>query len=50
MPVNHAATVVAWPSCGMQRFDTTLTESRNGSSGFRIGENPKSAPTVSGVQ
>src|SRR6187431_2289474 len=49
-PLNQAATVVAWPPCGSHSSDTTVSEFRNGSSGFRIGENSKSAPTVLGVQ
>src|SRR5262245_63489088 len=50
LPVSHAATVGAWPSTGVQSSETTVKESLNDSSGFRIGENSKFVPTVAGAQ
>jgi hypothetical protein len=49
-PVDQAAAVEAWPLIGVHRFDTTVTWSRNGSSGLRIGLNSKFSPSVAGRQ
>src|SRR5262249_58419817 len=44
-PLNHAATVTAWPSRGSQSSEITVTDFRYGSRDFRIGVNSKSGPT-----
>jgi hypothetical protein len=47
--VDHAATVVACPSCDRTARNHVI-EFRKGSSGFRIVENSEFDPTVFGVQ
>ena len=51
MPVSQVPVLTACVPCrGRSRLETTVSESRNGSSGFRIGLNSKPAPVVFGVQ
>jgi hypothetical protein len=51
VPVSQVAVLTAWVPCrGRSRFDTTVTESRNFSIGFRISLNSNPDPVVFGVQ
>ena len=50
-PVSHVPVLTACvPADGRSMFETTVTASRNDSSGLRIGLNSKLAPVVVGVQ
>ncbi len=50
-PVSHVPVLTACVPCsGRSRPETTVTVSRNGSSGLRIALNSKPAPVVAGVQ
>src|SRR5712672_1055041 len=53
-PLSHPAALIAWspsttPGWARVRLLTTTSESRNRSSGFRIGVNSKPAPVVDGL-
>src|SRR5439155_27192192 len=52
-PLNHVVGLSEWTAdvsaARWPRPDTTSTYSRNGSSGLRIGENSKLAPSCAGV-
>ena len=50
-PVSHVPVLTACvPASGRSRLEITVTASRNGSSGLRIGLNSKPAPVVVGFQ